>query len=502
MLKFHEGDDEVYDEMESPMPAKPDKNQEEVKYEVPPFLIEGSLENGNGDNYDPITGKKLLMEPYKKVPLKKGIVTKKPLAKNKSEEKFNESFNSLGTIPMDGDNPQIYSEKISRGPISYMPEDIPYLIPPPTNLKQEELSLPSRRTPEEIFKGFEIKEDGLIKSVDMDILSRQKGILTDLIKQAIANCFKADGFLRIALPVRMFESRSGLERVTDHWRLAPSLLTKASNLTDRYERFKLAMAFGLSGLYTSLSQLKPFNPLLGETLQAYFPDGTEINVEQTSHHPPITNFYVVGPRNGYIYSGHYSYKLSFSANSFKGRQEGVNRIKFADGQEIVFHWYPYVQVGGLIAGDRTVKYFGSMAFEDRTSNLRGVLVIDDPNRKKGGGKDQLQGVIYNPKMLSELPKKIKSLKDITSDIGKELYTLEGSWIKEMIIGGTTYWNINQHLPSSLIFHPNPLDTDWRYREDILWLRRQHEQHSDGWKKIMEAEQRRHRALRKVYSPKE
>ena len=33
------------------------------------------------------------------------------------------------------------------------------------------------------------------------------------------------------------------------------------------------MAFAISGLYGGCKQQKPFNPILGETLQAYWPDG-------------------------------------------------------------------------------------------------------------------------------------------------------------------------------------------------------------------------------------
>ena len=47
---------------------------------------------------------------------------------------------------------------------------------------------------------------------------------------------------------------------------------------------------------------KPLNPVLGETFQAKSIDGAKIYVEQTSHHPPITNFLMEGP-------AHFPYKL-------------------------------------------------------------------------------------------------------------------------------------------------------------------------------------------------
>jgi hypothetical protein len=42
----------------------------------------------------------------------------------------------------------------------------------------------------------------------------------------------------------------------------------------------------------SVTQLKPFNPIWGETFQAKIGD-TKMYLEQTSHHPPIYHFYVI-----------------------------------------------------------------------------------------------------------------------------------------------------------------------------------------------------------------
>lgn len=64
--------------------------------------------------------------------------------------------------------------------------------------------------------------------------------------------------------------------------------------------------------------MKPFNPILGETLQATFADGSEIYCEHTSHHPPISN-YLMYPKDkkGYIYYGFYEFVGSMSGNSLR-----------------------------------------------------------------------------------------------------------------------------------------------------------------------------------------
>jgi hypothetical protein len=63
--------------------------------------------------------------------------------------------------------------------------------------------------------------------------------------------------------------------------------------------------------------LKPLNPVIGETLQATYSDGTQLYCEQISHHPPISYFLVIGPRNEYRYYGYYDYEAKAGLNSGK-----------------------------------------------------------------------------------------------------------------------------------------------------------------------------------------
>ena len=51
------------------------------------------------------------------------------------------------------------------------------------------------------------------------------------------------------------------------------------------------MTFAISTVHMAVAQLKPFNPILGETFQTKIND-VMFYMEQTSHHPPIFNYYV------------------------------------------------------------------------------------------------------------------------------------------------------------------------------------------------------------------
>lgn len=49
---------------------------------------------------------------------------------------------------------------------------------------------------------------------------------------------------------------------------------------DPAERLKLCLCFLVAGLHRGATQLKPFNPILGETYQGCYDDGTDVYCEQ------------------------------------------------------------------------------------------------------------------------------------------------------------------------------------------------------------------------------
>lgn len=69
----------------------------------------------------------------------------------------------------------------------------------------------------------------------------------------------------ISLPVRIFEPRSTIERITDWWAFMPIYFRMAARTSDPVERFKLVVTAAIAGLYNGSKQQKPFNPILGET---------------------------------------------------------------------------------------------------------------------------------------------------------------------------------------------------------------------------------------------
>jgi len=124
---------------------------------------------------------------------------------------------------------------------------------------------------------------------------------------------------------------------------------------------KLVVGFVISGLYVSSSFMKPFNPLLGETYQGVMDDGTEIFCEHTSHHPPIANFLLLNKL--WKFYGRYEFVAKLSQNHLHMLQDGPNHVEFKDGHKIVY-CLPGIKAGGLIIGDRVIKYHRVAKFVD------------------------------------------------------------------------------------------------------------------------------------------
>ena len=307
------------------------------------------------------------------------------------------------------------------------------LIPPPTYLATSELIHHQFFEKSDLFAGYVESDSGGVKCVDQKVYDKQKGVVIDLLKQALKGVFKKNGFVRISLPARVFEGRSTLDKILDGWRMAPTFLPKAAVCTDPVTRLKWVITFAISGLHCLLTHLKPFNPILGETLEANFDDGTKIYCEHTSHHHAITNFLIIGHDNLYKMYGKYQYKMEFSANSFKMKQAGYHHVVFNDGQTVSFK-LPFAKFSGMVMGTRIVCYTGEMKFIDKQNKIKAVVIFDPgksdgffSSRKKGSKRDEFEGIIYRWDMNIKQKKveKIKELKDVESVISN----ISGSWIQ-------------------------------------------------------------------------
>ena len=182
-----------------------------------------------------------------------------------------------------------------------------------------------------ILSGFKYNPKGGLVWIDEEGLAKQNGVLVEVLKQLTVNLLKGLTISHISLPIKIFEPRSSIQRLSDFWSFASVHLSEASKTEDKLERLKLVIAFVLSGIYLCTSQNKPFNPILGETYQGSFADGTKIYCEHTCHHPPITHFLIEPADQSYKYYGYYEFTGKMGPNNLKSSLRGPNHVVFADG---------------------------------------------------------------------------------------------------------------------------------------------------------------------------
>ncbi|TYJ51801.1 hypothetical protein B9479_007617 [Cryptococcus floricola] len=169
---------------------------------------------------------------------------------------------------------------------------------------------------------------------DTSTLDQEEGnILMSLISQLRPGM----DLTKIALPTFVLEPRSLLERITDFFS-HPELIFGAADEPEAKERFLRVMTFYLSGWHIKPKGVKkPYNPVLGEFFRCtyVYPDGSEgfYIAEQVSHHPPVSAFFYVSPKNGLLVTGELKPKSKFLGNSAATIMEGEDRIRLLDRPE-------------------------------------------------------------------------------------------------------------------------------------------------------------------------
>lgn len=412
----------------------------------------------------------------------------------------NNDFDQVGVSPLDGNDPYIYSTEVGVPPYSFLDDQTEYTkkSPPPTYILYSVLSKPKPTKKKEVLFGLECNKNGVLQCVDKEMLEKSKGVVSYVVKQIAKNIFSGLGVVAISLPVRIFEPRSALERVLDGFSYAPKYLNDACKTSDPAERMKLVVAFIVSGIYMRANTRKPFNPLLGETLQGQYSDGTKIYMEHTSHHPPISNYLLEGPPGSdykFYGSNEFVGNIKSAGNILNIIFRGPNVIEFPNGDVITFT-NPASKVKGLMMGDKLIFMEGVVEFYDETNSIKSVIFMEPKKRELEETDDPnyFEGVIYEydpAKTTKNLPDKISAIKDMDDKIC-DVY---GSWLENLVIDETEYWDIEEAKPSRIQFPQISLPSDARYREDLIWLFYKDEKYAQEWKSLLEVQQRKERKNR-------
>ena len=392
-----------------------------------------------------------------------------------------------------------------------------FKAPFPIRLTKDQLTY---KYDQDYLKDYLIKDYYGVYCLNQEVVDKQSGIIKEVITQ-LTKCLWSGTAMSLSLPIRIFEPRSMLERYTDWFSFATDLLNKAGSCKDKIESFKYVIAFSLSALFRSSEQLKPLNPMLGETYECEWEDGSKFYLEHTCHTPPISHFYIKSSKNLFIVSGYIDMgmggmmKAMFN-NSMQMIPKGKITVYLPELKQTISFQFPKITMGGAIWGQRYVYWSDHMKFEDHENNLKAVIAFANARKElKGKRIHDIYGKLfkynYNSNELKKpfyndyIPKNPFPSKndDVISEI-------TGSWLEEIKFDNNIYFSIKDSVAPQIYPCEKVLDSDARYREDKQWLKlswdnkefsKIFEGYAQCWKLALEAQQRFDRGLRKEYKDK-
>ncbi|KAK9270071.1 hypothetical protein L1049_025644 [Liquidambar formosana] len=193
-----------------------------------------------------------------------------------------------------------------------------------------------------------------------DPIEKEKGVsLWSMIKDNIGK-----DLTKVCLPVYFNEPLSSLQKCFEDLEYS-YLIDRAyewGKRGDSLMRILNVAAFAVSGYASTEGRIcKPFNPLLGETYEADYPDkGLRFFSEKVSHHPMIVACHCEG--RGWKFWGDSNLKSKFWGRSIQLDPVGVLTLEFDDGE--VFQWNKVTtSIYNLILGKLYCDHYGTMRIQ-------------------------------------------------------------------------------------------------------------------------------------------
>ncbi|KAJ6744429.1 OXYSTEROL-BINDING PROTEIN-RELATED [Salix purpurea] len=224
-----------------------------------------------------------------------------------------------------------------------------------------------------------------------DPVEKEKGVsLWSMIKDNIGK-----DLTRVCLPVYFNEPLSSLQKCFEDLEYS-FLLDQAyefGKMGNSLMRALNVAAFAVSG-YASTDgrHCKPFNPLLGETYEADYPDkGIRFISEKVSHHPMVVACHCEG--RGWKFWGESDLKSKFWGRSIQLDPVGTLTLEFDDGE--IFQWSKVTtSIYNLILGKLYCDHYGTMKIQGNQKyscklKFKEQSFIDrNPHQVLGGVQDK------------------------------------------------------------------------------------------------------------------
>jgi hypothetical protein len=188
----------------------------------------------------------------------------------------------------------------------------------------------------DIYRPIEVNPKGGTNCINNEIVTLIRSTSTEVIKEIGKKILSGEfNLTTISFPIKVMLPITILQSITKSFFQFPYYMYLASQTKNELEIMKYLITSSISSLHCSNFLLKPLNPILGETYQAAYSDGSKIYMEQTAHHPPVSSFLMCGPNKNWEFSGFCNYKSGAGFNSCWVQNTG-KRVMKINGMEIDF----------------------------------------------------------------------------------------------------------------------------------------------------------------------
>lgn len=191
----------------------------------------------------------------------------------------------------------------------------------------------------DVFRPMEANKNGGIDFHDQEVTSFFRSSGLELVKQVGRKILSGDfNLTTISFPIKVMIPYTMLQSCGRSLFQLPFYMNMAHG-KDVVERLRLVITATISSFAYTGYFLKPMNPVLGETYECIFSDGSKYFSEQTCHHPPVTSYELIGPNKSYYFSGYSQFSSSAWLNSFSVCNKGKRYVEFKDGVRFDFAFF-------------------------------------------------------------------------------------------------------------------------------------------------------------------
>lgn len=346
---------------------------------------------------------------------------------------------------------------------------------------------------ESLWTNYQRGLEGELVLQNPAVLEAEKGVIKEVIGNRLSSMFGGD--VNTGLPIRIFKPYSQLEAIANLF-CNLSFLHQATKLNDPLEQFKCVIAYAITSIPFGINPWKPFTPYLGETLQGKTSDGSEFFLEHHGHKPFIDSLYIVNQKAKFTVSATIESDSDESANTIVVNFKGIVTVSISGRK---FHYtLPSFVNDGFSYKKRTLSLKNNAVFYAPETGLKAIVrfSVGKLNRFEGGVFPVTYAVTVNSKHFEKTLFREGKLAQNETALAK----VDGCWFESLSFNSVPFWDHSQPA-YKMKMKKDVLPSDWRFREDILWLLYENPKFSLQWKLKLEEAQREFRMRRAKYFEK-